>query len=205
MSLIDTIKAATLGHHSLEPEKMAEKLSTYLSLLHKWNKAYNLTAIRDIDAMILRHLKDSLSIMPFIKGSHLIDVGTGAGLPGLVIAIAKPDIRMTLLDSNGKKTRFLQEVKRVLALSNIEIIQSRAERYHPEARFDTVISRAFSDLEDLILWTTQMVAVNGIWLAMKGVYPESELSKIHYPYRVETYKVEGLDGERCAVIIEKDR
>ena len=204
MSLIDTLKA-TLDPQTVEPKKMAEKLSTYLSLLHKWNKAYNLTAIRDIDTMVLRHLKDSLSIIPFIKGSHLIDVGTGAGLPGLVIAIAKPDIHMTLLDSNGKKTRFLQEVKRVLALNNIEIIQSRAERYHPEARFDTVISRAFSDLEDLILWTTQMVAVNGIWLAMKGVYPESELSKIHYPYRVETYKVEGLDGERCAVIIEKDR
>jgi len=180
-----------------------QPLLTYLGLLHKWNHAYNLTAIRDIDSMVTRHLLDSLAILPWIKAPKLLDVGTGAGLPGIPLAIGLPDVQVVLLDSNGKKVRFLQEVKRVLSLNNVEIVQTRAENYHPAHGFDTVTSRAFSDLKQMVDWTEHLIAPNGIWLAMKGRCPETELAAITYPYRVEQYAVAGVEGERCCIIIEK--
>ena len=180
----------------------SEGLLCYLNLLHKWNHAYNLTAIRDIDAMVTRHLLDSLAILPWVKGPHLLDVGTGPGLPGIPLALAHPELHVVLLDSNGKKIRFLQEVKRVLSLENVDIIQTRVENYHPSHGFDTVTSRAFSTLEQMIDWTKHLIAPEGIWLAMKGRHPEAELATIHHPYRVETYSVAGIDGERCCVIVE---
>ena len=190
------------GLHRLGLDIPCERLLEYLYLLHKWNHAYNLTAIRDLDSMVTRHLLDSLAILPWVKGPRLLDVGSGAGLPGLPLAIASPELKVVLIDSNGKKIRFLQEVKRVLSLANVDIIQSRVESYHPAHLFDTVTSRAFSHLEQMIIWTKHLVATEGIWLAMKGQYPESELATIHRPYRVETYAVVGIDGERCCVIVE---
>ncbi|KTD52050.1 glucose inhibited division protein B GidB [Legionella quinlivanii] len=178
-----------------------EPLLNYLMLLQKWNKAYNLTAIRDLPAMLSKHLLDSLAISPWLQGPRLIDVGTGAGLPGIPLAIAHPHLQVSLLDSNGKKIRFLQEVKRQLDLSNIEIIESRVENYKPATGFDTVISRAFSDLSQMISWTKHLLASGGIWLAMKGRYPEIELSTIDQGYKVIPYSVPGLDGERCCIII----
>lgn len=180
----------------------SDGLLHYLNLLHKWNHAYNLTAVRDLDAMVTRHLLDSLAILPWIKGNRLLDVGSGAGLPGIPLALAAPELHVVLLDSNGKKIRFLQEVKRVLALDNVDIVQTRVENYHPSQGFDTVTSRAFSDLSQMINWTQHLVAASGIWLAMKGRYPEAELATIHRPYQVETYSVAGIDGERCCVIVE---
>ena len=174
----------------------------YLYLLHKWNHAYNLTAIRDLDSMVTLHLLDSLSIVPWVKGPCLLDVGSGAGLPGIPLAIACPELKVVLLDSNGKKIRFLHEVKRVLSLANVDIIQSRVESYHPAHLFDTVTSRAFSHLEQMIVWTKHLLATEGRWLAMKGRYPDVELAAIHRPYCVETYAVTGIDGERCCVIVE---
>lgn len=179
-----------------------EPLLHYLSLLHKWNRSYNLTAIRDMDVMVTRHLLDSLAIAPWIRGKRLLDVGTGAGFPGIPLALIHPRIQVVLLDSNGKKIRFLQEVKRALAIDNIEIVQTRVENYHPPRGFDTVTSRAFSDLAQMLKWTNHLVDTNGIWLAMKGRYPETELASINLPYQVQSYKVPGLDGERCCVIIE---
>ncbi|MCE3046250.1 16S rRNA (guanine(527)-N(7))-methyltransferase RsmG [Legionella sp. 16cNR16C] len=178
-----------------------EPLLNYLLLLQKWNKAYNLTAIRDLPAMLSKHLLDSLAISPWLQGPRLIDVGTGAGLPGIPLAIAHPHLQISLLDSNGKKIRFLQEVKRQLNLSNIEIIESRVENYKPATGFDTVISRAFSDLSQMISWTKHLLASDGIWLAMKGRYPEIELSTIDQGFKVIPYSVPGLDGERCCIII----
>jgi len=175
----------------------------YLLLLQKWNKAYNLTAIRELSEMATLHVLDSLAILPFLHGQHLIDVGSGAGLPGIPLAIARPDCQIVLLDSNGKKTRFLQEVKRSLALSNIEIVHDRAENFHPAQPFDTVISRAFSDLAQMLYWTEHLVASKGIWLAMKGRYPETELHAVNQVSQVKNYVVPGLQGERCCVIIEK--
>ncbi len=177
-------------------------LLQYINLLHKWNHAYNLTAIRDPESMVIRHLLDSLAILPWVKGHRVLDVGSGAGLPGIPLALARPELHVVLLDSNGKKIRFLQEVKRVLLLENIDIVQTRVESYHQAQRFDTVTSRAFSSLEQMIHWTQHLIAVDGIWLAMKGRRPEAELAAIHHPYRVEPYRVAGIDGERCCVIVE---
>lgn len=174
----------------------------FLLLLKKWNQAYNLTAIRDIDAMVTMHLLDSLAILPWVTGPRVLDVGSGAGLPGIPLALAKPDTHFVLLDSNGKKVRFIQEVKRVLKLQNVEAIQIRAENYHPETDFDTVTSRAFSELKQMISCTKHLLARDGKWLAMKGRYPESELGSIEYPYQVMTYEVTGIDAERCCVVID---
>lgn len=182
-----------------------DKLLHYLQLLEKWNHAYNLTAIRDIESMVTRHVIDSLAILPWVKGPHVLDVGTGAGLPGVPLALARPDLQVVLLDSNGKKIRFLQEVKRVLLLDNVEIIQIRVENYHPSHGFDTVTSRAFSELEQMIHWTQHLIAAEGIWLAMKGRQPEIELQGLHYPYRIERYTVPLLEGERSCVVIENAR
>ena len=192
----------TAGADQLGLHLPLEKILQYLHLLDKWNQAYNLTAIRDIDAMVTRHILDSLAILPWVKGSQLLDVGTGAGLPGIPLALARPDLQVVLLDSNGKKIRFLQEVKRVLSLVNVDIIQTRVENYHPSHGFDTVTSRAFSSLTDFINLTKDVLASEGIWLAMKGQCPQTELENLQQPYRVEPYQVPSLEGERCCVIIE---
>lgn len=194
--------ALKVGLSALRLDIPSEPLLKYLYLLHQWNHAYNLTAIRDLDAMIPRHLLDSLAILKWIKGERVLDVGTGPGLPGIPVALANPALHVVLLDSNGKKIRFLNEVKRVLSIDNIDIIQSRVESYRPLQRFDTVLSRAFSTIEQMMLWTKHLIAPEGIWLAMKGRTPEMELSSIHSSFRLETYVVSGMDAERCCVIVE---
>ncbi|HHV7783630.1 TPA: 16S rRNA (guanine(527)-N(7))-methyltransferase RsmG [Legionella pneumophila] len=202
--MIDNTKTRSLlekGLAEFKLDSIGDLLLDFLLLLNKWNKTYNLTAIRDIETMVSKHLFDSLAILPWIKGNHIIDVGTGPGLPGIPLAIAKPDLQFVLLDSNGKKIRFLNEVKRQLNIKNIEPIQIRVENYHPNQGFDTVISRAFSSLEQMIKWTQHLVAQDGLWLAMKGRFPDTELVPIHQTYRVERYAVPGIEGERCCVLI----
>ncbi|MCW8387289.1 16S rRNA (guanine(527)-N(7))-methyltransferase RsmG [Fluoribacter dumoffii] len=181
---------------------LTDPLSEYLFLLNKWNLAYNLTAIRDLESMIGKHILDSLAILPWLKGNHIIDVGTGAGLPGIPLALARPEFNFVLLDSNGKKTRFLQEVKRQLNLKNVEIVQFRVENYHPTQGFDTVLSRAFSSLQQMVQWTQHLIADDGIWLAMKGRNPDIELNEMQKNCIVKHYTVAGVEGERCCVIIE---
>lgn len=190
------------GLQTLGVAASAEHLMDYLALLQKWNQAYNLTAIRELQDMVTHHILDSLAIIPWVNGTRLLDVGTGAGLPGIPLAIARPNLHVTLLDSNGKKMRFLREVKRSLKLDNIEIVQSRVEAYHPPSGFDTVTSRAFSAMDTFIGCTHHLISQQGIWLAMKGRYPETELETIQQRYRVETYSVPGLIGERCCVIVD---
>jgi len=180
------------------------KLEQYLELLHKWNHAYNLTAIRDLESMVSKHILDSLAILPFVNGESLLDVGTGAGLPGIPLAIAAPNLKIVLLDSNGKKIRFLQEVKRQLKLDNVEIIQSRVESYHPDILFDILTSRAFSSIDQMLNLTRHLIAPDGMWVLMKGLRPDDELAAIQMPSRVESYIVPGVDGERCCVIIENN-
>ncbi|CAM4383134.1 MAG: Ribosomal RNA small subunit methyltransferase G [Legionella sp.] len=186
-------------------EAISAPLLDYLFLLKKWNLAYNLTAVRDLESMVNKHLLDSLAIVPWVQGKRIIDVGTGPGLPGIPLAIALPEKSFVLLDSNGKKTRFLNEVKRQLDLKNLEIVQIRVENYHPTQGFDTVISRAFSSLAQMIHWTKHLVANDGIWLAMKGRYPDAELQEIEQNCKVEHYTVEGVEGERCCVLIENTK
>lgn len=183
-------------------KELSQPLLDYLFLLKKWNSAYNLTAVRDVESMVSKHLLDSLAIMPWLRGARIIDVGTGPGLPGIPLAIANPQKNFVLLDANGKKTRFLQEVKRQLHLNNVEIVHFRVENYHPAPGFDTVISRAFSNLAQMVQWTEHLIAKEGMWLAMKGRHPDAELLEIKHDYRVEHYTVEGVDGERCCVLID---
>ena len=190
------------GFKELNLDLPVEPFLDYLALLTRWNKAYNLTAVRDPLVMIGRHLIDSLVVLPWMSGANWLDVGSGAGLPGIPLALARPDIRIVLLDSNGKKTRFLNEAKRSLNLSNIEVVQSRSELYHPSIKFDTIISRAFTHLAQMIEWTEHLLAPQGLWVAMKGIYPQVELNSIKLPYRVESYTV-GLASEaRCCVILQ---
>ncbi|MDF1683878.1 MAG: 16S rRNA (guanine(527)-N(7))-methyltransferase RsmG [Legionellaceae bacterium] len=187
-----------LGVSHLDPEPFVE----YLALLVQWNRAYNLTAVRDVEEMVSKHILDSLAIIPYLRGKRWLDVGTGPGLPGIPLALAHPDAELALLDSNGKKTRFLCEVVRNLSLDHVEVIESRVESYHPTRAFDTVVSRAFSALEPMVEKTRHLIDTRGLWLAMKGRVPEDELIQFGKSYDTRTYSVPGVVGERCCILIE---
>ena len=179
-------------------------LMEYLALLAKWNQAYNLTAIRDQESMVTRHLLDSLAIAPFVTGQRLIDVGTGAGLPGVPLAILFPDREIHLLDSNGKKTRFLFQVKTALGLDNIVVHHARVESFHAAEPYDAVLSRAFASLQDMVHGCRHLLAPGGSFLAMKGALPAEELTSVspEYPERaVHPLCVPGLHEQRHLVVI----
>ena len=183
-------------------------LLDYLRLLYKWNGAYNLTAIRDLEKMLHLHLLDSLSIIPFVKGVNVLDVGTGPGLPGIPLAIIYPERNFTLMDSNGKKTRFLFQVKNELGLDNVTEIQSRVEDYQPTKQFDAITSRAFTSLSDMVEKTAHLLEGNGRFYAMKGQYPDEELRVLPKHYNVvasHQLQVSGVDGKRHLIEIEKSK
>lgn len=189
-------------------ESQSSQLLCYLTLLNKWNKAYNLTAVRNPEEMLTRHLIDSLSIVPWVKGENIIDVGTGPGLPGIPLAILFPETRFTLLDSNGKKTRFLTQCKLEIGLGNVTVVHGRVEEFQPQCPFDQVISRAFSAIENMVSWCSHLVDDRGQFLAMKGLFPEEELTSLPDGYKVEqshSLEVPGSDGERHLIIIRKTR
>lgn len=183
-----------------------EQLLQYLKLLGKWNLAYNLTAVRDMGEMIPRHLLDSLSVAPFIEGERFIDVGTGPGLPGIPLAILFPERRFLLVDSNGKKTRFLTQCKLEMKLPNVEIQQARIENVQPGWVADGILSRAFASIADFVHWTRHLVGPRTRLYAMKGQYPREELTQLPADYRVEAERplsVPDCDGERHLLIIAK--
>lgn len=178
------------------------KLLGYLALLRKWNKVYNLTAIRDEQQMVSHHLLDSLAVMPHLWAGRWLDVGCGAGLPGLVLAIMRPNWQITLLDSNSKKTSFVQQAIIELGLQNASVHCARVEDWKPAERFDGIISRAFSELGDFLRSTQHLLAQHGRWAAMKGA-PEQELAKVPGECRVEQViplQVPGLNAARSLVI-----
>ncbi len=183
------------------------RLLDYLQLLEKWNRAYNLTAVRDPDQMIGRHLLDSLAVLPFVHGPRVLDVGTGAGLPGIPLALARPRLDFTLLDSNAKKTRFVTQAVHVLGMANVTVVQTRAEAFEPLQPFDTVIARALASIPDMLAATRHLCAPGGRWLAMKGVFPQEELTGIpaEYTAEVRPLRVPGLEAARHVVIIEPHR
>ena len=187
-------------------DSQVEQLLKYLELLQQWNRAYNLTAITDPVAMVHLHLLDSLAILPFLKGKRFIDVGTGPGLPGIPLAIVMPDSHFTLLDSNGKRVRFLFQVRVALGLDNVSEIHSRVESFNPQQGFDGIISRAFTSLAEMVNKTQHFLAENGVFFAMKGRFPEKELSELAKPYNVITshrLDVPGVDGERHLIEIAR--
>lgn len=173
----------------------------YIQLLNKWNKAFNLTAVRDINEMLDRHLIDSLSIAKYIEGNNLIDVGTGPGLPGIPLAILWPEKKIHLLDSNGKKTRFLTQIQSELGLKNITVINDRVESFKPEEKFDGVLSRAFASLDDMLQGSSHLCKKDGYFYAMKGQFPEMELQAIKKPYKVRAIQWRSQEAERHLVII----
>jgi len=178
----------------------------YIGLLQRWNKAYNLTSIKDPMQMLSYHLLDSLSISPHLQGRSFIDVGTGAGLPGIPLAVTHPDKTFSLLDSNGKRIRFLFQIKTALQLNNVKEMQGRVEEYKPEKLYDGVISRAFASLTDMIEGSEHLLASGGSFYAMKGRYPDKELSELPKGYKVEQaieLDVPTLDQQRHLIIIKK--
>lgn len=201
------LKQLHLGVSELKitlPEQAESTLLAYLDLLQKWNKAYNLTAITDPTQMVSHHLLDSLAVVPYINGNHILDVGTGAGLPGLVLAIALPDKQVVLLDSNGKKVRFLLQAIATLKLTNVKAVQARIESYQSEQLFDVIISRALGEAQHLVDNGQRLLCNNGRFLLMKGKYPSEELQAITLPYKVEPLQVPGIDAPRHVVIIKNE-
>ncbi|MGD9108760.1 MAG: 16S rRNA (guanine(527)-N(7))-methyltransferase RsmG [Gammaproteobacteria bacterium] len=186
--------------------KQLEQFAQYLNLMAKWNQTYNLTTITQPRNMVILHILDSLAINPFLLGSRICDVGSGAGLPGIPLAIVNPDKYFTLIDSNNKKIRFLTQVKIELKLNNIEVIHARAEKYQPQNCYNTIVSRAFSSINDMLLQTQHLCCNDGIFLAMKGIYPEKELSELKPDFKVEwikKLKIPRLDAQRHLVCVCK--
>tara|TARA_R110001583_G_scaffold21890_6_gene82699 strand:- start:488 stop:1114 length:627 start_codon:yes stop_codon:yes gene_type:complete len=202
----DTIQKGAQQMGAVLSDDTIQTLVRYLAMLEKWNKAYNLTAIRDVEQMISLHLFDSLATLPYITGEYIIDVGTGPGLPGMVLAICCPEKRFTLLDSNGKKTRFLTQVKMELGIHNVTVENERVEKHPHQGEYDHVISRAFASLQDMIRWTLPLPSNTGNFLAMKGVYPSEEIAAL--PKEVDLVSVEPLNvpniqAERHMVVMTR--
>jgi 16S rRNA (guanine527-N7)-methyltransferase len=180
-----------------------QKLIDYLNLLVKWNKVHNLTAVRDIDEMVTLHLLDSLVVLPHVQAGNLLDVGSGAGLPGIPLALVRPDLNVTLLDSNQKKSTFQRQAKAELGLDNLQVVCSRVEVFQPEKKFEQIVSRAFSDLAEFVRLTSHLLADQGRWLAMKGVYPYDEIAQLQdVTVDVVPLTVPGLEAQRHLVFMK---
>lgn len=176
-----------------------DKLKQYVSLLQRWNKTYNLTAIRDPNEMIPAHIFDSLVVAPYIEGKQCLDVGSGAGLPGIPLAILQPDRHFTMLDTNGKKTRFIQQAIIDLGLGNADVVQSRVEEWQPEHKYAGIISRAFSSISDFINGCHMHLAEGGTFYAMKGQFPHEEMALLPDGFALvgqHALEVPFLTGER---------
>ena len=187
------------------PDGAEAKLLAYLALLEKWNRVYNLTAVRDAERMVSHHLLDSLAAVPYFQGAAVLDVGSGGGLPGIPLAIARPDMQVTLIDSIAKKTAFLLQVKAELGLANLNVVTSRVEDYQPETRFDVVTSRAFSDLKEFVTLTRHLLKPAGRWLAMKGLMPHEEIASLPGWVRVSAnhaLAVPGVEASRHLIVLE---
>ncbi|EBW3843075.1 16S rRNA (guanine(527)-N(7))-methyltransferase RsmG [Salmonella enterica subsp. enterica serovar Typhimurium] len=183
-------------------------LVAYVDMLHKWSKAYNLTSVRDPNEMLVRHILDSIVVAPYLQGQRFIDVGTGPGLPGIPLAIVLPDAHFTLLDSLGKRVRFLRQVQHELKLENITPVQSRVEAYPSEPPFDGVISRAFASLNDMVSWCHHLPGEKGRFYALKGQLPGDEIASLPDNFSVESVeklRVPQLEGERHLVIIKSNK
>lgn len=205
MTVEHQLKAGIAALGLALPDGAEAKLLAYLALLDKWNRVYNLTAVRDAERMVSHHLLDSLAAVPYFHGEAVLDVGSGGGLPGIPLAIARPEVRVTLIDSIAKKTAFLLQVKAELGLKNLQVITGRVEDFRPEAGFDVVTSRAFSDLREFITLTRHLLNPGGRWLAMKGLYPHEEIALLPAGVKVSAdhaLLVPGLEASRHLIVLE---
>lgn len=185
--------------------QMQQRLLNYLALVEKWNKAYNLTAVREPAKMLTHHLLDSLSVLPHVRGPRVLDVGSGAGLPGIPLAMVQPEWQFTLLDANHKKATFLRQAMIELKLANVDVVCDRVESWSSPQPFDTVVSRAFSDLPEFLKLAGRLCARTGTVVAMKGVYPHEELAQVPDNFQlrsVVSLSVPGLGAERHAAVLQ---
>lgn len=201
---------ATNLNHSLHllqlnlSQSTETQLLNYLELLSKWNRIYNLTAVRDLAQMIPKHILDSLAVLPHICGTEILDVGTGAGLPGILFAIVRPDWHCVLLDSNAKKIRFVKQAIIELKLENVETVHTRIEAFNPPDKFSTIISRAYANMLHFYTQTARLCASNGCLLAMKGVYPETEIAQFaDLPVHLESFSLQipTLSAQRHLIVM----
>jgi 16S rRNA (guanine527-N7)-methyltransferase len=188
-------------------EQQRNQLVGYVELLNKWNKAYNLTSVRDPMEMLVRHIMDSIVVSPHLQGERFIDVGTGPGLPGIPLAIMNPDKYFHLLDSLGKRIRFIKQVLHELGINNVVTVQSRVEEFQPQEKFDAVLSRAFASMLDMVNWCQHLPKEeNGLFLALKGQMPNDEIALLPEWCSVTQIKaltIPELEGERHLVILSR--
>lgn len=212
MSNVDTVKLNEILLQGCEKlalditTEQADKLTGYVQRIDKWNKAYNLTSVRDPKQMMVKHILDSLAVTRFVSGKRVIDVGTGPGLPGMPLAIMLPDIEFTLLDSLGKRVRFMKQCAFELGLTNVTPVHSRVEEHEPAQPYDIVLSRAFASLKDMLHWCQHLVDSSGVFFALKGQFPQSEIDEVSDHFQigsVEALSVPDLTGERHLVTIRK--
>lgn len=209
MSELDKLSAGVNAANLPVSDEAQKKLIRYLELLQKWNKVHNLTAVRDVDEMVTLHLLDSLAVLPYIRVNSLLDVGSGAGLPGVVLAICLPNLNVTTVDSVQKKSTFMRQAKAELQLNNLQVVSGRVEQFKPVSKFEIIISRAFSDLSLFVGLTRHLIAEQGEWYAMKGIYPADELAALKAkiglePAVVHELKVHGLNAKRHLVILKNN-
>ncbi|PKG97889.1 16S rRNA (guanine(527)-N(7))-methyltransferase RsmG [Paraglaciecola sp. MB-3u-78] len=204
--LLTILKNSMKNCELVVTEEQQQQLIHYVLMMHKWNKAYNLTSVRDPQQMVIKHIVDSIVVAPFLDKTHYIDVGTGPGLPGIPLAIMCPDKQFILLDSLGKRVRFMKQVAYELKIYNIQTVQSRVEDFVPSVEIDGVLSRAFASLKDMLHWCQHLVDSQGVFLALKGQLSADELHSLPLGFILqETIKLDvpGLEGERYIVKIKK--
>ncbi|MCB4810112.1 16S rRNA (guanine(527)-N(7))-methyltransferase RsmG [Methylovorus menthalis] len=205
MSQAEKLAAGIVDAGWVVSEETQQQLLAYLVLLQKWNKVHNLTAVRDPDEMVTLHLLDSLSVLPHVQAlspARLLDVGSGAGLPGIILALCMPDLQVTTIDAVQKKASFMRQAKAELGIANLDVVAGRVEQHQPSQAYDVVISRAFSEITLFIKLTRHLIAKDGNWLAMKGVNPVGELEAIGMPEaKVVALHVPGLDAQRHLVTL----
>ncbi|MBN6069782.1 16S rRNA (guanine(527)-N(7))-methyltransferase RsmG [Aggregatibacter actinomycetemcomitans] len=196
-----------LAQAKIQPsDQQKQQLIDLVNLLNKWNKAYNLTSVRDPQDMLVKHILDSLVVSPYLQGDLFIDIGTGPGLPGLPLAIINPDKRFVLLDSLGKRISFIRNAVRELGLTNVTPVLSRVEEYQPEEKFDGVLSRAFASLKDMTEWCRHLPKSDGMFYALKGIYQQEEVQNLNDQFQIENViplEVPTLIGERHLILLTK--
>lgn len=185
-------------------EAQISSLLAYNALMAKWNQAYNLTAVRDPLQSVSLHLLDSLSVLPHLPVGRVADIGTGAGLPGIPLAICRPECHFTLIDANAKKTRFVQQAVLELKLSNVRVEHARVEQLTADEPFDVIICRAFASMNEIIELTHHLLADNGVLLAMKSQSAQSELQGVAWPHQLIALDVPGIDAERCLIRLTRE-